>query len=222
MPCAPTGIGYIAAMAKHARSGVAAANPGSDPGWVALAEIVAKISRQVYHWPVRRKTFDLIVYFATESGVPTGLRYVLARGAPSFHEAGRLRENLLREVREGRTVAICPGPTYESAERICAANTDRWAEAIDRVADLFLRMRTQQAEVAAMVHFAALGLTREGQEKPTEAQVLEKVRRWKQRRRPPLKDSEVASAIRSLNILGWLKARPSLDLPLPKEALLDV
>jgi hypothetical protein len=117
---------------------------------------------------------------------------------------------------------VYPGPSYEEAARAHTRGVDRWAEIVNRIADLFLRLEPRMADVAATVHFAAMGLACGGQEKPTEAQVLEEVRRWKQRRRPPLKDPEVASAIRSMNILGWIKARPSLDLPAPKEALLDV
>jgi hypothetical protein len=130
--------------------------------------------------------------------------------------------NLIKEEMRGGRLIIKPGPRHAQAARIFFADVEGWRPIIDRVADLFLRLEPRMARVAATVHFAALGLTREGQEKPTEAEVLGEVKRWKQRCRPPLKDKEIASTIRSLNILGWLKARPSLDLPLPKEALLDV
>lgn len=45
---------------------------------------------------------------------------------------------------------------------------------------------------------------------------------WKQRRRPSLNEAEVALAIRNLSMLGWLDVKPSPDLPIPEEALLDV
>lgn len=32
---------------------------------------------------------------------------------------------------------------------------------------------------------------------------------WKQRRRPPFGRDEVAQVIRSLNVLGWIEAKPS-------------
>jgi uncharacterized protein YhdP len=46
---------------------------------------------------------------------------------------------------------------------------------------------------------------------------LEGVRQWKQRR--PLKEEEVGQAIRDLNLLGWINAELSSDLPLPQEAM---
>lgn len=49
---------------------------------------------------------------------------------------------------------------------------------------------------------------------------LEYVKQWKIRRRPPLEEGDIALAIRRLNILGWLEAEQSRDLPLPEEALI--
>jgi hypothetical protein len=46
------------------------------------------------------------------------------------------------------------------------------------------------------------------------------VKQWKVRRRPPLNDSDVALAIRRLNVLGWIVAVPSAALPLPEEAMI--
>ncbi len=198
-----------------------------NPAWVALVDIVARIHRQPYHWAVGRIAFQKIAYFATEAGLPTGLRFVPGSFGPFSSDLKRLtttlvNNGLLKEERMGRMFAVMPGPTYDDAVNSYRAELKQWESVIARIVDLFLRMRTQQAEVAATVHFAALGLTQGAREKPTEAEVLKEVKRWKQKRRPPLKDSEVASAIRSLNILGWLNARPSRDLPLPKGALLDV
>ncbi|HLC42034.1 MAG TPA: hypothetical protein VJO34_10485, partial [Methylomirabilota bacterium] len=59
-------------------------------------------------------------------------------------------------------------------------------------------------------------------EKPRETDVLAEVMRWKQKRRPPLNEAEVALTIRNLSMLGWLGVQPSSDLPVAEEALLDV
>jgi hypothetical protein len=48
--------------------------------------------------------------------------------------------------------------------------------------------------------------------------VFHEVMRWKQRRRPPLGEQEVAEIIRHLNLLGWIEARPSRDLPVDADA----
>lgn len=204
------------------------AGPGRiNPAWVALVAIVARIEREPYHWPVGRTTFQKIAYFATESGLPTGLQY--ARGSFGPFAAGlkgvitRLVNNgLLSEVRLGRMFAVKPGPTYRDAAESYRTDLERWSSIIDRVADLFLRLHTTQAEIAATVHFAAHAAPRGEREKPSEIDVLEEVKRWKQKRRPPLREQEVARQIRNLNVLGWLDARPSKNLPVRDEALADV
>lgn len=201
-------------------------SPRIDRAWVALVEVVARIEREPYHWPVGRTTFQKIAYFATEAGLPTGLRYIRGSYGPFSSDlkqvVTRLVNNgLLREQRLGRMLGLKPGPTYADAAKAYRADLERWSPIIDRIADLFLRLRTEQAEVAATVYFAAQSAARDSKDKPSETDVLREVKRWKQKRRPPLKDQQVARAIRSLNLLGWLDVRPSPDLPLPKEVLAD-
>ncbi len=197
-----------------------------NAAWVALAEVVARINREPYHWPVGRTTFQKLAYFATESGLPTGLRYMRGSFGPFAPEGKGLltklvNNGLLREEKLGRMFSLRPGPTYEDAARAYRTELMQWDPSIDQVTDLFLRMRTQDAEVAATVHFVARSLTPEREERPSEAEVLEEVKRWKQRRRPPLKEEDAARAIRNLNLLGWLKLKPSEDLPVKDEALVD-
>jgi uncharacterized protein YwgA len=197
-----------------------------DPAWVALVDILARIERERYHWPVGRTTFQKIAYFATESGLPTGLRYSKGSYGPFAADVkklltGLVNNGLVCEEPLGRMFAVKPGPTYPDAAHTFQHDLHRWEQILDRVADLFLRMRTQQAEVAATVHFAARSLQRAATDNPSERDVLDEVKRWKQKRRPQLKDEEVAQAIRNLGALRWLDVRPSNDLPLPKDALLD-
>ena len=42
--------------------------------------------------------------------------------------------------------------------------------------------------------------------------VFDSVKQWKQRRRPPLDDRNVAAAIRNLNLIGWLDLAGSRKL----------
>jgi len=60
-------------------------------------------------------------------------------------------------------------------------------------------MGTQQAEVAATVHFAAQEAKNRPEGSPTEKDVLDTVMKWKQKRRPPLDEKEVAMTVRNLN-----------------------
>ena len=211
----------------NARGDASAPASRIDPAWVALVDILARVVREPYHWPVGRTTFQKIAYFATESGIPTGLRYSRGSYGPFCGELKgvitRLVNNgLVREDPLGRMFAVRPGPTFDDARRTFQTDLARWEPVLEKIADLFLRMQTQQAEVAATVHFAARALQRRTGRQPAELDVLGEVRQWKQKRRPPLDDTEVARSIRNMNLLGWVDLRPSDELPMPEEAMAEV
>ena len=198
-----------------------------NPAWLALVQILAQIESEPYHWPVGRVTFQKIAYFATESGIPTDLKYRRGSYGPYAESVAPLitklvNNGLIVEQRLGKMFAVKVGPTYHDAKRALGEDLDQWREAIDRVADFFMRMNTQQAEIAATVHFAAKELTEKNPESVTEAEVLNEVLHWKQKRRPPLNPVEVATSIRHLAVLGWLSVQPSTDLPIEDESLLAV
>ncbi|MBL8176983.1 MAG: hypothetical protein JNK48_20080, partial [Bryobacterales bacterium] len=94
---------------------------------------------------------------------------------------------------------------------------ESWNETIDHVADLFMRVRTDQAEIAASVFFMARTLGHLQVAALSENDVLQAVLAWKIKRQPPLEAEEVAQTIRNLNILRWVNLKPS-DLPIPAEA----
>lgn len=188
-----------------------------NPAWVVLVEILARISREPYHWPVGRTTFQKIAYFATESGLPTGFNY--ERGSYGPHARGfkavitnLVNQGLIEENKFGRMFRVKPGPTFADARQLCADNLARWEEIVDRVADLVLRMQTRDAEIAATVHYAAKALAGHTGTKPQEIAVVREVMRWKQKRQPPFNRDEVSTAIRHLNVLGWLDLLPSQEL----------
>jgi O-acetyl-ADP-ribose deacetylase (regulator of RNase III)/uncharacterized protein YwgA len=215
--------GFLAGVDVSKVPGGYVAPPASkiNPAWVALLEIVARIEREPYHWPVGRTTFQKIAYFATESGIPTGLHFQKASYGPFASELKQVttqlaNNGLIEERHIGNMFSVAAGPTHQDALDAFRSEVTSWEPAIERITDLFLRMRTLDAEVAATVHYAAKSLTLESPDKPTECDVLHAVKAWKQRRRPPLTDGEVASAIRHLNILGWIDVRPSVDLPVPE------
>ncbi|NMC20647.1 MAG: Appr-1-p processing protein [Thermogutta sp.] len=197
------------------------------PGWVALVEILRGIEREPYHWPVGRTAFQKIAYFATESGIPTGLRYQRGSYGPYAADLKRrvtalVNNGLIREERRGPMFVVRTGPTFDDARRAYIDQLDRWRETIEKITDLFMRMNTRQAEIAATVHFAAAELRQSGQAKPRESEVLRHVLDWKQSRRPPLDETDVALAIRNLNMLGWIEAEVSDDLPVGEEDVFHV
>jgi O-acetyl-ADP-ribose deacetylase (regulator of RNase III)/uncharacterized protein YwgA len=195
--------------------------------WVALVEVLARIEREPFHRPVGRTIFQKIAYFATESGIPTGLEHEKSSYGPFAPNFKRLvtvlvNNGLIREEQRGKMFSVRVGPTFSDAQRTYAHEIEQWDDAAERIADLFMRMTTNQAEVAATVHFAAEILKSRNKIKPFESEILAEVMQWKHRRRPPLNETEVALAIRNLNVLDWLDAKASRDLPLNEEAILDV
>ena len=196
-----------------------------EPGWVALVAILEQVSKERYHWPIGRVGFQKLAYFATEVGIPTGLSY--RRGsygpyAPKVKQvlSSLINNGLIVERRRERMLATDVGPTYADARRGYESFLIQWQTQIAKVVDLVVRMNTDDAELAATVHFAANRLREASTNQPTEAEILDYVRQWKIRRRPPLNDSDVALAIRRLNVLGWIDAAPSEALPLPEEAMI--
>jgi uncharacterized protein YwgA len=178
-----------------------------------------------YHWPIGRVTFQKIAYFATESGIPTNLKY--RRGSYSPYAQGLVlvtklvNNGLIQEQHLGKMFAIKVGPTWHDAERAFGQELVHWRKAVDRIADFFMRVNTQQAEIAATIHFVAKHLV-ETKADVSESDVLNEVLRWRQRRRSPLSPSAVASSIRHLGALGWISVQPSADLPVEEEPLLAI
>lgn len=217
-------------LSQRAEPVIADAGGGSfkvKPDWVAIVEILARIEAEPYHWPIGRVAFQKIAYFATEAGLSTDLVYSQGSFGPyastlKFKITQVVNNGLIREERLGQMFRVIVGPTFKDAREAYQKGIKEREEAIGRVVNLFLRMKTQQAEAAATVHFAAKSLAEKSGEKPSENQVLHYVMHWKQRRRPPLDEPEVAKTIRNLAALGWLKVKPSSDLPLPEETALEV
>jgi O-acetyl-ADP-ribose deacetylase (regulator of RNase III)/uncharacterized protein YwgA len=210
---------------------LALAGPGQgriSPAWVALVEILARVASEPYHWPVGRTTFQKMAYFATEAGIPTGLQFSQGSYGPFARSLkGRITQlvnnGLLREERIGQMFEAKPGVTFEDARRTYKADIQELEPIIERVTDLFLRVMTRRAEVAATVHFAAESLAKQPHGQPSERDVLTHVMDWKQGRRPPLDEAEVAMTIRNLAALRWIDVKPSNDLPIPEdEVALDV
>jgi uncharacterized protein YwgA/O-acetyl-ADP-ribose deacetylase (regulator of RNase III) len=206
----------LAFVASTVEEKAASSRERLPAGLIALVAIVERVLREPYHWPIGRTIFQKIAYFATEAGLPTGLKFEKASYGPfsaGLRQAVATLSNhgLVEEQPLGQMLAIRPGPTFKDARARYAAELDAWEQTIERVADLFLRVNTRQAEVGATVHFAARHLLQDAIE-PSEGDVFRVVAEWKRNRRPPLSDEEVGRQIRSLNLLGWLHLRPTANL----------
>lgn len=210
---------------KRAVSG-ASANNKIEPGLIAIVDVLSRIEKEPYHWPIGRTIFQRIAYFATELGLKTGLTYSRGSFGPFASSLKSkitklVNNGLIIEEQLGRMFSVKTGPTFEDASKIYQKEIEESNIIIERLTDLFLRINTtHQAELASTVHFAALSYQKEHKEKPSETDVLNAVEDWKQRRTPSFDKTEVARTIRNLASLGLLSVKPSKDLPIQEEVLL--
>jgi uncharacterized protein YwgA len=190
---------------------------------VALVAAIDLIERRKHHYPIGRTSFQKLAYFATQSGIPTGFEHTRNSYGPFASEVKpaltRLVNNgLVREEKLGKMLAVRPGPTYRDAAKVHRDRLREWKPNILRLVDLFARMNTKEAELAATVVFVANELQQNGSQ-PTELDVFTGVKSWKIRRRPPIDDGELAEAVRELNAMRWVGLRYSPELPVPQELL---
>jgi O-acetyl-ADP-ribose deacetylase (regulator of RNase III)/uncharacterized protein YwgA len=203
-------------------------HPGHiEPGWIAVVEILARIEREPYRWPIGRTGFQKVVYFATECGIPTGMSFNRGSYGPFAPQLKRsiaklVNNSLIFEKKKGKMLSVSVGPTYADARKTYRDLLIEWSSVIDKIVDLFLRINTNEAELAATVHFVATSLAQQLEDRPSEGDVLTEVMKWKQRRRPPIHEADVAATIRHLAMLSWIDVRPTYDLPISEEELLGV
>lgn len=210
---------------QHIEPAVKNRQSALNPAWVALVEILARIEQQPYHWPIGRTSFQKIAYVATNEGLPTGLQYQRGSFGPFSGdlkglEAKLVNNGLLQEERRGKMFMVTVGPNFNRIRQKYVPIFDQWDRILDKTADLFMRVNTNQAEVIATVLFAARELTGEVQTPPSETAVLEGVMHWKQKRRPPLDRNTVASTIRNLATIRWLTVKADPNLPVAEEEAL--
>jgi uncharacterized protein YwgA len=196
-----------------------------NSAWVIIVEILNRIEKQPYHWPIGRTTFQKIAFVTNKEGIPTGLNYQKASYGPfapelKSHITRMVNNGLIKEEPLGKMFEVKVGPAFENIRKKYIKEIEKWDKIINKIVDLFMRIKTDQAEITATVLFATDELKTEKQEQPTETEVLDYVMKWKKRRRPPVNKEAVASTIRNLAVLDWLKVKPSTDLPLFEEAWL--
>jgi O-acetyl-ADP-ribose deacetylase (regulator of RNase III)/uncharacterized protein YwgA len=200
------------------------APPRVRPEWLTIVEVVDRISRKPYAWPVGRLRLQKIAYFLTALGVPTELVYAresYGPFAPGLKQViSRMTNNgVLSEANQGRMLRVTAGATWLDAQVAYESALSKYEPAIERVTDLMARLDDTRSEVVATVHFATKELSVQRKGIPSEADVLGEVMEWKVRRRPPLAEAEVAEAIRDLAMLGWIDVTASVGLPIDDDVL---
>ncbi|OQY12475.1 MAG: Appr-1-p processing protein, partial [Desulfobacteraceae bacterium 4572_187] len=143
------------------------------PAWVALVDIVRRLEDQPFHWPVGRTIFQKIAYVATEEGLPTGLEYQKSSYGPFSKELKNLivkllNNGLIQEERLGRMFKVSVGPTFADAQKEYAEKLQQWDHLLEKTTDLFMRMKTNQAELVATALFTYKSLQRKTKNKYSE------------------------------------------------------
>jgi len=185
-----------------------------NPSWVVLLEVLRGLQTQPYANPVGRTIFQKICYVVTEMGVPTGFEFGKGSYGPFSGDVKLAlndfaNRNWLQEEPLGRMIALRVGKTYESDRRKYAEQIDLHSKKIAKVVDLFSRIKsTEQAEEVMTVLYASRQLK---QSKPSaevsEQDIYDYILDWKKSWNSDDKKHAVASAIRNLVLLGWMRAR---------------
>ena len=199
-------------------------NQKLNPNWIVLLEVLYQLESQPYAAKVGRTIFQKICHAVTALGVDTELEFKKASYGPFSEQVQRLlgtlaNANLIIEAQLGRMNALKTGPEYSNAREkfkdVLASNDSK----ISKTVDLFSRIKnTEQAEEVATVFYAVSKL-KEDQNLTTvpEREVFDFVLAWKKTWDNEAKREAIASAIRNLALLGWIRVSLSECLPLSEE-----
>lgn len=210
---------FLAAPAQMSLTGQGRRVDKLNPDWVVLLEALRELQAQPYAKPVGRIIFQKLCYLLTEMGVPTGFEFGKGSYGPfsadvktALHELAN--RNWLQEKPVGRMVALTVGPQYEKDRAKFAVQIDSHQKKVTKAVDLFSRIKTtEQAEVVLTVLYASrqLKLAR-GTDDVAEQDIYDYVLGWKKAWQTDEKRHAVASAIRNLVLLGWMRVQVSEDL----------
>ena len=188
-------------------------------------EVVRELGQQPYANPVGRTIFQKIAYVVTEMGVPTGFRFGKGSDGRFSSDVGRAlhvvaNRNWVHEEPLGKMVALRVSEQYERDRGALRETIERHARKVHKAVDLFSRIKsTEQAEEVLTVLFASRELkSSRPNEEVTEQQLFDYILEWKKTWRTDEKRHAIASAIRNLVVLEWMRLSPSDSLAVADEA----
>ena len=212
-------IDFLSSPSQMSLEGKGRKHEKLNPEWVVLMEVLRELGQQPYATPVGRTIFQKICYVVTEMGVPTGFRFAKGSYGPFANEVKlALHEfanrNWLQEQHLGRMMALHVGPQYQQDRSKFRQELERHERKIAKAVDLFSRIKTtEQAEEVVTVLFASRQLKQaHPNEEVAEQQLYDYILEWKKTWRTEEKKQAVASTIRNLVLLGWVRLRLSESL----------
>jgi O-acetyl-ADP-ribose deacetylase (regulator of RNase III)/uncharacterized protein YwgA len=186
------------------------------PEWIVLLEVLRDLQAQPYANPVGRTIFQKISYVITAMGVPTGFEFSKGSYGPFSSEVkvalhAFANHNWLHEQHLGRMLALRATPQYDKERVRYKDQIELYQSKIDKAVDLFSRIKsTEQAEEVLTVLFASRQLKQScGSGEMAEQDLYDFILDWKKSWRTDEKRKALASAIRNLVLLGWLRLRIS-------------
>lgn len=206
---------FLAAPSQMSLDGKGRKLEKLNPDWVVLMEVLRELQAQPYANPVGRTIFQKICYVITEMGVPTGLSFGKGNYGPFSDDVKQVlhdfaNRNWLQEESLGRMLALRVGPEYEKDRNKFSETIARHQKKAGKAVDLFSRIKnTEQAEEVMTVLYASRQLKRDGASDVEEQEIYDYILGWKKAWSSVEKRAAVASAIRNLVLLGWMRARIS-------------
>jgi len=207
---------FLAAPAQMTLSGKGHRPHKLNPNWVALMEVLRDLEAQPYATPVGRTIFQKMCYIVTEMGVPTGFEF--GKGSYGRFSAGVklalhdfANRNWLHEEQLGQMMALRIGEQYEKDRSKFVDQIERHQKKVEKAVDLFSRIKnTEQAEEVMTVLYASRQLKQaKPGEEVSEQQLYDYILGWKKSWNSDDKKHAVASTIRNLVLLDWMRVQIS-------------
>jgi O-acetyl-ADP-ribose deacetylase (regulator of RNase III)/uncharacterized protein YwgA len=188
--------------------------------WLPLIEIIYRLQKQPYANPVGRTIFQKICYTVTEMGLDTGFLFKQSSYGPFSSQikpalSVLANSNVIFEKQLGKMIALRIGPEYEKIRSQNLDVIDRYRTIIEMTTDLFIRIKsTDQAEEVSTVLFSSRKLQQETKrDRIPEEEILNHILNWKKSWNNKERKHSVASAIRNLGMLRWIRTEYSENLP---------
>ncbi|MFH0350619.1 MAG: macro domain-containing protein [Chromatiales bacterium] len=207
---------FLASPTQMTLSGKGRRPEKLNPNWVALTEVLRELEAQPYATPVGRTIFQKMCYVVTEMGVPTGFEFGKGSYGPfsadvklALHDFAN--RNWLHEEQLGRMMALRIGEQYEKDRSKFVDQIERHQKKVAKAVDLFSRIKkTEQAEEVMTVLYASRQLKQaKPGEEVSEQELYDYILGWKKSWSSDDKKHAVASAIRNLVLLGWMRVQIS-------------
>jgi len=189
-----------------------------NPAWITILAVMDLIGKQPYARPVGRTIFQKICYIMTAQGIDTKFNFKQGSYGPFSNEVKDalsvfFNMNLLSEKQLGKMNALMVGTEYENARKKYQGDLEPFKKKIYKTADLFSRIKnTEQAEEVATVVYAVRQL-KENKQDISEQDLFDYIINWKKTWQDEKKKESIATTIRNLEMLDWLRLQYSESLP---------